>query len=127
MSTVFRKLVGSSVLILLSVGLAVSFLVLWPGPMSVILAGTSVLCVFGALLALCQAAKWEYALQAQRAIFLAAGCFGLAFAGLAWKYRDSAPAFSSASLIAIAMLCFGAFATFLIVRSNRARKTSLKS
>jgi|SRR5712664_4807091 len=127
MSIVSSKLVCSSVLILLSVGLAASFLVLWPGPVSVILAGTSLLCVFGALLVLCRATKWEYALQAQRAIFLTAGCFGLAFAGLAWKYRDSAPAFSSASLIAMAMMCFGAFATFLIMRLNRERQASLKS
>jgi hypothetical protein len=127
MSIVSRKLVGSSVLILLSVGLAAAFLVLWPEPVSIILAGISLLCVFGSLLVLCKAARWEYALQAQRAIFLTAGCFGLAFAGLAWKYRDSAPAFSSASLNATAMVGFGAFATFLIIRSNRERKASLKS
>lgn len=127
MSIVFRKLVGSSALLILSVGLAAAFLVLWPRPVSVILAGTSLLCVFGALLALCGAAKPEYAPQAKKAIFLTSGCFGLAFAGLAWKYRASTPAFSSASLIALAMLCFGALATFFFIRSNEERKASLKS
>ncbi len=127
MTMVSWKLVGSSVLILLSGGLATGFLVLWPRPVSVILAGTSLLCVFGALLALCGAAKPEYALQARKAIFLTSGCFGLAFAGLAWKYRASAPAFSSASLIAVAILCFGALATFFFIRSIEERKASLKS
>ena len=127
MSNVSRKLVPSCALILLSVGLAAAFSVLWPKPVSVILAGTSLLCVFGALLALSVVAKPEYAPQAQKAIFLTSGCFGLAFAGLAWKYRASAPAFSSASLIALAMLCFGALATFFFIRSNAVRKASLKS
>ena len=127
MSIVSRKLGGSSALILLSGGLAALFLVLWPRPVSVILAGTSLLCVFGALLVLCGAARPEYALRAQRAIFLTSGCFGLGFAGLAWKYRASAPAFSSASLIALAMLCFGALATFFLIRSIEGRKASLKS
>ena len=127
MSIVSKKLIGPSVLILLSIGLAAAFLMLWPRPLSIILAGTSLLCVFGALLALCRAAGREYALQARKAIFLTSGCFGFAFAGLAWKYRDSAPAFSSASLIAMAMLCFGALATFLIIRSNEERNASLKS
>ncbi len=81
MSIVSRKLVGFSVLIILSVGLAAAFLVLWPRPMSMMLAGVSQLCCFGALLVLCTAAGREYALQAQRAIFLTSGCFGLAFMG----------------------------------------------
>ena len=127
MSIGSRKLLGSSILILLSVGLTAAFLVFWPRPASVILAGTSLLSVFGAVLVLCREAKRDYALQAQKAIFLTSGCFGLAFAGLAWKYRDSAPVFSSASLIVVAMLCVGALATFLIIRSNEERKTSLKS
>jgi len=127
MSTVSGKLVGSSALILLSGGLAAPFLAVWPRPVSLILAGTSLLCVFGALLVLCGTTRPEYALQAQRAIFLTSGCFGLAFAGLAWKYRASAPAFSSASLIALAMLCFGALATFFSIRSIERRKASLKS
>jgi len=122
LSIVSRKLVGSSVLILLSVGLAAAFLMLWPRSVSLILAGTSLLCDFGALLFLCRAARWEYALQVQRVILLASGCFGLAFAGLAWKYHHSARAFSSASLIALAMLCFGALAAFLILRSSEERK-----
>lgn len=127
MSNIARKLVPSSVLIFLSVGLAAAFSVLWPRPVSVILAGTSLLCAFGALLALCALAKPEYAPQAQKAIFLTSGCFGLGFAGLAWKYRASAPAFSSASLIALAMLCFGALATFFFIRSNAERNASLES
>jgi hypothetical protein len=124
MSIFSGKLVGSSALILLSGGLAAPFLALWPRPVSLILAGTFLLCVFGALLVLCGAATPEYALQAQRAIFLTSGCFGLAFAGLAWKYRVSAPAFSSASLTALAMLCFGALATFFFTRSIEGRKGS---
>jgi len=126
-SNVSRKLVPCSVLILLSVGLAAAFSVLWPRALSVVLAGTSLLCAFAALLALCVVAKPEYAPQAQKAIFLTSGCFGLAFAGLALKYRASAPAFSSAALIALAMLCFGALATFFFIRSNAVRKASLKS
>lgn len=127
MSIVSRKFVGSSVLVLLSVGFALAFLVLWPRPVSVMLAGISLLCGFGALLVFCSAAGWEYALQARRAIFLASGCFGLAFVGLAWKYRERTPAFSSASLLVTAMLCFGALATFLITRSIEERKAGLKS
>jgi hypothetical protein len=126
-SNVSRKLVPSSALILVSVGLAAAFSLLWPRPVSVILAGTSLLCAFAALLALSVVAKPEYVPQAQKAIFFTSGCFGLAFAGLAWKYRASAPAFSSASLIALAMLCFGALATFFFIRSNAGPKSSLKS
>ena len=99
---------------------------LWPRPVSVILAGASLLCVFGALLALCGAARPEYALQAQRAIFLTLGCFGLGFASLAWKCRARAPAFSSAALIALAIQCFGALATFFYIRSNEECKAKLK-
>lgn len=122
MSIVSRRFVGSSVLVLLSVGSAAAFLVFWPKPASVMLAGMSLLCGFGALLVFCGAAGREYAVQAQRAIFLAAGFFGLAFMGLAWKYRESAPALSEASVVATAMLCFGALATSLIMRSIRERK-----
>jgi hypothetical protein len=113
------KLVGSSVLIFLAVGLAAAFVGSWPRPVSLILAGTSLLCVFAALLALCGAAKPEYAPQAQKVIFLTSGCFGLAFAGLAWKYRASARAFSAASLVALAILCFGAIATFFFIRQTK--------
>jgi hypothetical protein len=92
-----------------------------------IFAGTALLCAFAALLALSVVAKPEHAPQVQKAIFLTSGCFGLAFAGLAWKYRASAPAFSSASLTALAMLCFGALATFFFIRSNAEGKSSPKS
>jgi hypothetical protein len=77
MSSVSRKLVPSSALILLSVGLAAAFSVLWPRPVSVILAGTSLICAFGALLALCVVAKAEYAPQAQKAILLRQEALGL--------------------------------------------------
>jgi hypothetical protein len=114
------------VLVLISVGLAAAFVVLWPRPASVVLAGISLLCGFGALLVFSGAAGRQYARQARRVIFLASGCFGLAFVGLAWKYRERAPAFSFASLITNAMLCFGALATFLITRSIEERSASLK-
>ena len=127
MSIVSRKLFGSSVLILLSVGLAAAFLVLWPKPVSVVLAGISLLCGFAALLVFCRAAGRGYALLVRRAIFLASGSFGLALVGLAWKYRQSAPTFSSASLFTAAMLSLGAVATFLITRSFDPRKINLKS
>jgi hypothetical protein len=124
---VSRKFVGSSVLVLVSLGLALASLVLWPSPVSLMLSGLFLLCGFGALLVFCRAAGREYARQAQRAIFLVSGCFGLAFIGLAWKYRESAPALSSASLIATAMLSLRALATVLIVRSIGERKASLNS
>lgn len=127
MSVVSGKLVASSALLLLSAGLTGAFLASWPKPMSLILARTSLLCVFGALLALCGAARPEYALQAERAIFLTSGCFGLGFAGLAWKYRARSPAFSWAALIALAIVCFGAVATFFYIRSNEEYKARLKS
>ncbi len=121
MPIVSRKLAILSALVLISIGLAVAFLALWPRPASLILAGIALLCDFGALLVPGKAAGREYALKARKAIFLAAGCFGVALVGLAWKYRKTAPAFSSASLIAAVLLCFGALGTFFIVRSIGAR------
>jgi hypothetical protein len=122
MSFVSGKLVASFLLIFLSVGLAAVFLVSWPKPVSLILAATSLLCVFAALLALVKAAKPEYAPQAQKAIFLTSGCFWPAFAGLAWKYRATSPAFSSASLIALAILSIGAIAIFFFIRQAKREK-----
>jgi hypothetical protein len=116
-AVVSMKFAGSAVLVVLSVGLAAAFIVLWPKPVSVVLAGMSLLCGFGALLAFCRVAGRKYSLQAQRIIFLASGCFGLAFVGLAWKYREGSPAFSLASIIVASMLCLGALASYLIVRS----------
>jgi hypothetical protein len=122
MSSVSGKLVASSVLIFLSVGLAVAFLLSWLKPVSLVFAGTSLLCVFASLLVFVGAAKSEYAPQAQKVILLTSGCFGLAFSGLAWKYRASSPAFSSAALIALAILCFGTMATFFFIRQSKRAK-----
>ena len=122
MSVGSRKLVGSSVLLLLSGGSVAAFLVLWPRPVSLILAGISLLCVFSAVLVFLGAATREYALQVQRAIFLTFGSFGLAFAGLAWKYHARAPAFSWAALIALAIVCFGALATWFLCGQAKSAK-----
>jgi len=123
---VSMKLVGAAGFVLLSVGLAAAFLVQWPKPVSMTFAGASLLSGFGALLALCRIDRREYALRVRKAIFLTSGCFGLGFVGLAWKYSESAPAFSSASLVATALLCLGALTTFLITRSV-GEKTNPKS
>jgi hypothetical protein len=111
-----RTLVIACVFVLLSIVLAAFFVVMWPKPMSIIVAGMSLLCGFGALLVFCRKAGGIYALQARMAIFLTSVCFGLAFVGLAWKYQKTEPALSSASLIAVALLCLGALATFFITR-----------
>lgn len=121
MPKVSQTLAILSALVLISIGLAVAFLALWPRPASLILAGIALLCDFGALLVPSRAAGREYALKAQKAIFLVAGCCGVVFLGLTWKYRTAAPAFSLASLIAAALLGFGALATFFILRSTQTR------
>ncbi len=121
MPIVSRKLAILSALVVISIGLAVAFIALWPRPASLIFAGIALLCDFGALLVPSKAAGREYALKARKAIFLAAGCFGVAFLGLAWKYRATAPALCMASLIAAALLCFGALGAFFIVRSMEPR------
>jgi hypothetical protein len=108
---------GASALLALSLGFAAAFLIQWPKPVSMVFAGTALLSGFGALLVFCKPAGREYALQARKAVFLASGCFGLAFIGLAWKYRETAPAFSLASLIAVALICLGAVTSFFITRS----------
>ena len=118
MSIPSRKFVGPSVLVIFSVGLAVACLMLWPKPMSIILAGIAMLCDIGALLIFCNDAERALVNQARRAVFLASGSFGLAFLGLAWKYHKTASAFSSASLLAAGLLGLGAIATAVITRSK---------
>jgi len=112
------KLLGASALLALSLGFAVAFVIQWPKPVSMVFSGASLLFGFGTLLVFAKTGGREYALQARKAIFFASGCFGLAFIGLAWKYRVTAPTFSSASLIAVALLCLGSLTSFFITRST---------
>jgi len=116
-----RTLAIFSVLVLLSIGLAVAFIALWPRPASLMFATIALLCDFSALLVVSNSAGRTHTLMARKAIFLVSGCFGLALIGLAWKYRAIAPAFSLASLIAVALLCLGSLGTYFIVRSIQAR------
>lgn len=112
------KLRGASVLLALSLGFAVAFLIQWPKPISMVFAGAALISGFGTLLVFCKSGGREYAIQARNAIFFASGCFGLAFLGLAWKYRETAPAFSLTSLVAVGLICFGAVVSFVILRST---------
>lgn len=66
------RLVGFTLLILPSIGCSAAFVVLWPKPLSPILAGIAMLCSFGAMLFFCIGAPPEIALQMQKAIFLGA-------------------------------------------------------
>ena len=112
-----RKSSSASFLVILSMGFAAAFIMQWPKPTAMVLAGISLLAGFGALLAFCKRGEHKYALQARKAIFITSGCFGLAFIALAWKQRQAAPAFSSASLVAAALLGLGAFAAFILTKS----------
>jgi hypothetical protein len=120
------RLVGFTLLILPSIGFSAAFVVLWPKPVSPILAGMAMLAMFGAMLFLCTGARPEIALQMQKAIFLGAGIFGAAYVALALKYRNSASAFSLASAITAAMLGVGALGSLIIIRSSQRRKTNTK-
>ncbi len=122
MAVVSRKLVSACAFLLLSGGMAVAFLMLWPRPVSVILAGTSLLCVFSAVLVFLGGATREYALLVRKAIFLTFVPFGLGFAGLACKYRARAPSLSCASVIALAIVCFGALATWFLCGQTKSAK-----
>jgi len=110
------KLKGVSVLLVLSLGFTVAFLIQWPKPVSMVLAGAALVSGFGTLLVFCKPGGREYALLARNAIFFTSGCFGLAFVGLAWKYRETAPAFSLTSLIAVGLICLGAVISFFVSR-----------
>lgn len=113
------KLRGASVLLAFSLGFAVTFIIQWPKPVSMVFAGTALISGFGTLLVFRKSGGREYALLARNAIFFASGCFGLAFVGLAWKYRETAPAFSLTSLIAVGLIFFGAVISFVILRSTK--------
>lgn len=111
-----RNLVGILVLGFFSVGFAWAFPALWPKPVSVILGGISWVCLFGVLVLLTVAGNKAYALRLQRFLLVAFGCAEVPILGLAWKYRETAPALSSASLISAVVLCFGATAALFIMR-----------
>ena len=111
-----RRLVGILVLGLFCVGFAWAFLPLWPRPVSIILGGISWVCLFGVLVLLTVAGNKAYKLQLQRFLLVAFGCAEIPILGLAWKYRETAPALSSASLITAVLLCLGATTALFIMR-----------
>jgi hypothetical protein len=108
----------SSAFALISIGLALSAVILWPKPKAVILAGLSLTATFGGLVALCRAGALAYASQVRRVILLVSAMYGLGFAALAWEYRATSPAFSVASLVTIGVLSLAILATFWMTRAN---------
>jgi hypothetical protein len=101
---------------LFSVGFAWAFPALWPRPVSIILGAISWVCLFAVLVLLTVAGNKAYALQLQRFLLVAFGCAEIPILGLAWKYREAAPAFSSASLISAVLLCFASTTALFIMR-----------
>ena len=110
------KLVGILALGLLSIGFAWAFLALRPRPVSIIFGGISWICLFGVFVLLTRAGNKAYAIQLQRFVLVAFGCVEIPIVGLVWKYRQTSPAFSSASLISAVLLCFGAATALFIMR-----------
>lgn len=118
-----RRFLGPSILVALSVGLAVAFILLWPKPISVVLAGVAELCATATMLLLYigARARGSRIVLVKKAIFLPLGFFGLVFLALAWRYSKSSPAFSSASLISAGLIGLGAVAALFFTRLNEFR------
>ena len=120
----FRRAVGLFVLLVLSAVSALAFLILWPKPISPILAGAAGLCLTASMLVLyiwamqTRQAREQLA-QFRKGIILQPVLFALAFLGIAWKYYRISPAFSSASLISAGLFSLGAAATFFFTRPNK--------
>src|SRR6266849_5516523 len=113
-----RKFGAFSAFALISIGLALSAVILWPKPKAVILAGLSLSATFGGLVALCRAGAQAYASQVRRVILLVSAMYGLGFAAVAWEYRATSRAFSVASLITIGGLSLAILATFWMTEAN---------
>lgn len=116
-----KLVVGFSLALVLAGGLAITFLRLWPRPVSLVIAGASMLFLTAAMILLGVGAGGEHVLRMQKTIFLASGFYGLMFILLALKNHQTSPVFSEAALIDLAMVCSGAAAAFFIPRSLEAR------
>lgn len=120
------RLIGFTLLMIPAGGCAAAFVVLWPKPVSPILAGIAMLGTFGAMLLFCSGAPPDIALQMQKAIFLGAVVFGVGYLALAFKYRHAAHAFSRSCSITAVMLGLGALGSYFVVRSSRQRQIDTK-
>lgn len=121
----FRMAVGFFVLLVLSGALAVAFVVLWPKPISAVLAGAAGCALTATMLVLYIGARGAHVqlVQLRKAIFVQPRLLAFLFLGIAWKNYKTSPSFSSASLISAGLFGLGAIVAFVLTRSTALRDT----
>ena len=114
----YRKLLAPLGIMALSIGFSIAFWVLRPKPISIVVGGISLLFLFAAMMVLCRGIGGEQMREARRVIFALAAALFCMFGALAWKYRQTDPALSSASLVTLAMPCLVALSALFFMRPS---------
>lgn len=112
----YRKLLTSLGILAPSICFSVAYWVSRPKPISVIFVGISLLFVFAAMIFLGRGIGGAQMREMRTVIFVLAAALFCMFGGLAWKFRKTDVALSSAWLAALAVPCVAALTAFFFMR-----------
>jgi hypothetical protein len=114
----YRRLLIALGIMAVSIGFSVAYWLNRPKPISVIFGGTSLLFGFASTIFVGRSIGGKQMREIRTVTIVLAAALSCMFGGLAWKFRETDPALSSAWLVTLAMPCLVALSALIFLRSS---------